>query len=164
MERLRSEYRLRHLAEVEWSGLVMVLGSSAVRHVDRTDHEALAYLMLDAYLGSVDDEGEDIDDARGAISQYFERIVWPHSYVITNGAQPLAMSMVVVVDGVHYIDPVATAAAHKRNGHGRAAVAMSLQSLAAAGVDEVGAVITDGNTSSEHLFGRFDFVRVGEWT
>ena len=69
--------------------------------------------MLDAYHGSVDDEGEDIDAATVAISQYFERIVWPHSYVITNGVQLLAMSMVVVVDGVHYIDPVATAAAHK---------------------------------------------------
>ena len=164
MERSRSEYRLQHLAEVEWSGPATRLGSAAVRHVDRTDHEALAHLMLDAYRGSVDDEGEDIDDAMGAISHFFERIVWPHSYVLTNGAQPLAMSMVVVVDGVHYIDPVATAAAHKRNGHGRAAVAMSLQSLAAAGIDEVGAVITDGNTSSEHLFARFGFVRVGEWT
>ena len=163
MERSRSEYRLQHLAEVEWSDPATRLGP-AVRHVDRADHEALAHLMLDAYLGSVDDEGEDIDDARGAISEYFEHIVWPHSYVLLNGAQLLAMSMVVVVDGVHYIDPVATAAAHKRDGLGRAAVAMSLQSLAAAGVDEVGAVITDGNTPSEHLFARFGFVRVGEWS
>jgi GNAT superfamily N-acetyltransferase len=144
-------------------GTMTGLGSSAVQHVDRRDNDALAHLMLDAYRGSVDDEGEDIDDAMGAISDYFERIVWPHSYVLTNGALPSAMSMVVVVDGVHYIDPVATAAAHKGTGHGRAAVAMSLQSLAATGIDEVGAVITDGNTPSEHLFAQFGFVRVGEW-
>jgi L-amino acid N-acyltransferase YncA len=41
---------------------------------------------------------------------------------------------------------------------------MSLRSLAEAGIDEVGAVITDGNTPSERLFARFGFVRVGEWS
>ena len=164
MERSRSEYRLQYLTEVEWSGPAIPFGPSAARHVDRTDHETLAHLMLDAYHGSIDDEGEDIDDARSAISQYFERIIWPHSYVLANSTQPVAMSMVVVVEHLHYIDPVVTAAAYKNSGCGRAAVGMSLRSLAEAGIDEVGAVITDGNTPSERLFARFGFVRVGEWS
>lgn len=80
--------------------------------MERGDYEALSHLMLDAYRGSVDDESENIDDARAAIDHYFEIIVWPHSFVIADDDQPLAMSMVVVVAGVHYIDPVATAAGY----------------------------------------------------
>ena len=163
MERSRSEYRLHHLVDADPLGVPARPDSFVLRHVERGDHGALSHLMLDAYRGSVDDEGENIDDARAAIDHYFEIIVWPHSFVIADDDQPLAMSMVVVVAGVHYIDPVATAAVHKGMGNGHAAVAMSLHSLAASGVTEVGAVITDGNTSSERLFTRFGFVRVGAW-
>ena len=163
MERLRSEYRLQQLVEADPSAIPVRPDSLVVRHVDRDDHEALSHLMLDAYKGSVDDEGESIEEARAAIDHYFETIVWPHSFVIADDDLPLAMSMVVVVEGVHYIDPVATAAVHKAQGLGRIAVATSLRSLAKSGIAEVGAVITDGNTPSERLFARFGFVRVGGW-
>ena len=73
------------------------------------------------------------------------------------------MSFVVVVDGRHYIDPVAVHPDAKRAGVGRAAVATSLGSLIAAGVTEVGATITDGNEPSERLFDSLGFERVGSW-
>jgi hypothetical protein len=164
LERLRSEYRLTQLADIDLSGIPVRPDSLVVRHVDREDHEALSHLMIDAYKGSVDDEGESIEDARAAIDHYFETIVWPHSFVIADSDLPVAMSMVVIVDGVHYIDPVATTATRKGLGHGRIAVATSLRSLAASGITEVGAVITDGNTPSERLFTRLGFVRVGGWS
>jgi Acetyltransferase (GNAT) family len=163
LERVRSEYRLAHLVDVDLSAIPVRPDPLVVRHVERDDHEALSHLMLDAYRGSVDDEGESIEDARAAIDHYFETIVWPHSFVIADGDLPVAMSMVVIVDGVHYIDPVATAAVHKTHGLGRIAVTTSLRSLAASGITEVGAVITDGNTPSERLFTRLGFVRVGGW-
>ena len=163
MERSRSEYRLQHLAEVGISEVPLRPESLLVRHVIRADHEPLSHLMLDAYKGSIDDEGESIVEARAAIDHYFETIVWPHSFVIAEGDVPLAISMVVIVGGVHYIDPVATAAVHKAQGLGRIAVATSLRSLAKSGIAEVGAVITDGITPSERLFARFGFVRVGGW-
>lgn len=163
MERSRSEYRLQHLVEADLSEVPVRPDSLRVRHVERADHEALARLMLDAYRGSIDDEGENIEDARTAIDHYFETIVWPHSFVIVGGDQPLAMSMVVIVDRFHYIDPVATAAGHKGQGLGRIAVATSLRSLTKSGITEVGAVITVGNAPSERLFTRFGFVRVGGW-
>ena len=127
------------------------------------DAEALATLLLDAYRGTVDDEGEDEEAARAAIDEYFKRMLRPHSVVLEDHDSLGAMSVVVVVAGRHYIDPVATAARRKRAGLGRAVVLASLRSLADHGVSEVGATITDGNTPSERLFAGLGFERVGTW-
>jgi L-amino acid N-acyltransferase YncA len=75
----------------------------------------------------------------------------------------VAMSLVVVVNERHYIDPVATASGLKGTGLGRDVVGQSLSLLAADHVEEVGAVITDGNVPSERLFASLDFTRVGVW-
>lgn len=119
--------------------------------------------MLAAYRGTIDDEGEGDAEALEAIDHYFETMEWEHSVVCEHDDELVAMSLVVVVDGRHYIDPVATAAHHKGNGLGTAIVTVSLRSLADAGVSDVGATITDGNTASERLFTRLGFVRVGTW-
>jgi hypothetical protein len=131
--------------------------------VELADHDSVSLLMLDAYRGTVDDEGEGEDDARSAIDDYFGRIQWRHSVVIEDAEQLIAMSFVVIVDGRHYIDPVATLAPWKGRGWGRTAVLASLGSLAGDGVPEVGAVITDGNTPSERLFAGLGFARVADW-
>ena len=58
---------------------------------------------------------------------------------------------------------MATSAARKGQGLGAEAVLTSLRRLSRDGVDEVGAVITDGNLASERLFARLGFSRVGPW-
>jgi ribosomal protein S18 acetylase RimI-like enzyme len=162
VSRTRSEYRLHDLAQV-LAAVADETTGDGVRRVERTDYDAAARLMLDAYRGTVDDEGEGDEEARAAIDHYFGTIEWPSSVVLVEGDGIVAMSFVVIVDGRHYIDPVATSAAHKRRGLGRTVVLASLRALAAAEVDEVGAVITDGNEPSELLFRRFGFQRVGAW-
>lgn len=157
MTRTRSEYR------APLSGRVFS-AASRTRAVATSDRDGLARLLLDAYRGTIDDEGESLDDAFDAIDEYFELLVAPHSFVGEGDTGELAaMSLVVVVDGLHYIDPVAVSASAKRRGLGRAMVATSLASLAAAGIDVVGATITDGNVASERLFAALGFERVGGW-
>jgi GNAT superfamily N-acetyltransferase len=157
MERTRSEYRVA----IEGRSDAPAAGT---RHVVDGDRDTLSHLLLDAYRGTIDDEGESIDDAYDAIDDYLGRIVRAHSFVVADdGFAPTAMSLVVMVQGRHYIDPVAVHPVAKRRGLGRAAVATSLASLAAAGVTEVGATITDGNTASERLFASLGFERVGGW-
>lgn len=159
MSRTRSEYRLDlpHLPP-----LAPAIGLD-VREVTTDDRAAAARLLLAAYRGTIDDEGETDDDALDAIDDYFGRIIWPHSVVAADSGGLIGMSFVVVVDDRHYIDPVATAAANKGRGVGRTLVTHSLRSLAAAGVTEVGATITDGNSPSERLFTSLGFTRVGAW-
>ena len=155
MVRTRSEDRL--------APLVVEPPQLDAREPLAADRELLAALLLAAYRGSVDDEGEDHDDALDAIDHYLEILVRPHSVVVWDGAEPIAFSLVVVVDDLHYIDPVVVAPDRKRRGLGRDAVRLSLASLRDASVGEVGATITDGNVPSERLFGSLGFVRHGAW-
>jgi L-amino acid N-acyltransferase YncA len=155
--RTRSEYR----AAIDGQSFAVLAGA---RHVVDADRDALAVLLLAAYRGTIDDEGESLDDAYDAIDEYLGSIVRDHSFVVADAGGALtAMSFVVVVDERRYIDPVAVHPDAKRRGLGRAAVTTSLASLVAAGVTEVGATITDGNVASERLFASLGFERVGAW-
>ena len=156
----RSEYRRELAGEVP---APVIASGIAIHAVDEVEPAALAALLLDAYRGTIDDDGEDDSDARQAIDGYLRKIDRSCSVVLSEGEQPVAMSFVVVVGDVHYIDPVATGSAHKGRGHGSAAVRESLRLLRVSGVTEVGAVVTDGNVASERLFDKLGFVRIGAW-
>jgi L-amino acid N-acyltransferase YncA len=122
--------------------------------------------MLDAYRGTVDDEGEGPDEALEAIDLYLQVSVRDHTIVVPaggDGTRLLAFCSVSIVDDVHYVDPIVVAAAEKGRGLGTRLVLAALHSLADAGVDEVGATITDGNVPSERLFASLGFVRRGPW-
>jgi Acetyltransferase (GNAT) family len=157
MTRTRSEYRMSPIRVSPASG------SLATNHPVDEQRDALAALLLDAYRHTIDDEGESLDDAGRAIDHYLESIVRPHSFVVLDGADLVAFSFVLVVNDVHYIDPVVVASVRKRHGLGSRVVGLCLRSLAEAGVTEVGATITDGNVASERLFIGLGFCRHGSW-
>ena len=98
-----------------------------------------------------------------AVDDWLARAEQPHSVVLEIDGLIVAVSFVVDVAGCSYIDPVATSSPFKGQGLARAAVCASLRRLREAGVPEVGAVITDGNTPSERLFAGQGFVRIGPW-
>lgn len=158
MTRTRSEYRMSPIHVAATSVPLPTI------HPDEKQRDSLAALMLDAYRKTIDDEGETLDDALGAINYYLASIVRPHSYVMVDGSDLVAFAFVVVVNDVHYIDPVVVASTRKRLGFGGALVRRCLGSLADAGVFEVGATITDGNVASERLFVGLGFGRHGSWS
>lgn len=155
MTRTRSEYRLG-LTVVEPTGAERV-----TRRVLGTDRGVLAALMLDAYRGTIDDEGEDTADALEAVDSYMSGMVPEQSFVVTEDGRVVAMAFVSVYDGVHYVNPIVVASDRKRTGVGEDAVRLILGSLFTAGVTEIGATITDGNTASEGLFLSLGFSRRG---
>lgn len=157
MTRTRSEYRLSPITVNRPSNELQT------RRVLDTDRVDLAALMLDAYRGTIDDEGEDFDDALAAVDHYLAGVVHEHSFVITENSRVIVMAFVTINAGVHYVDPIVVASDRKRMGLGRDSVCVLLRSLAAAGAIEAGATITDGNTASESLFLGLGFSRRGSW-
>ncbi len=155
--RTRSEYRLGPIAPDP-----STTREGARRPLD-ADRDALATVMLDAYRGTIDDEGESIGDALAAVDYYLDSAVREHSFVWTQCGAVCAFSLVVVVNDLHYIDPVVVAPDRKRQGLGREMVLLCLRSLARDGQSEVGATITDGNVPSERLFLGLGFARHGVW-
>ena len=156
-ERTRSEYRL---------SLPVVGGAElmdAVRRLGPDDLDAVAVLMLDAYRGTVDDEGETMVEALEAAEFLIDDAELSHSWAIDGDGVALAVCVVNHFHGVHYVNLIAVAAEAKRRGLGRALVAHALVGLHEAGVAEVGAAITDGNVASEGLFASLGATRVGPW-
>lgn len=156
-ERTRSEYRLSPIPVTSSAGRLHT------RRVLDSDSDALAALMLDGYQGTIDDEGETFDDALEAIDHYLAHALRQHSLVVVERERIIALACVVIVDAVHYVDPVVVASDRKRNGIGREAVIALLNSLAGEEITEVGATITDGNSASERLFVGLGFTRRGTW-
>jgi len=156
-ERTRSDYRLTIPSDLPPTTPGLVALSAAPR-------VGLAELMLAAYQGTIDDEGETLDEALEAIDYYCANCLDDHSFVLIEAERPVAMSLVLIGhQELHYIDPVAVADSHKRQGLGLQLVQACLASLAATGVTEVGATITDGNVASERLFASLGSQRVGPW-
>ncbi len=128
--RTRSEYRLL----LDGASVAPAGGAPfTLRRVEPGDRDVLSMVLLDAYRGSVDDEGEGPEEASEAIDDYFSMMAWPHGRVLELEDTIGAFAFVVVVGHRHYIDPVATARAAQRRGLGTAVVRAVLASLRAGG-------------------------------
>jgi hypothetical protein len=136
---------------------------SSVRHPVAEDAEALAQLMLDAYLGTIDYDGESIEDAREEIAGYLVRDpLIDMSWVRVGHEGVVSASLVAWWHDREcpLVSYVMTASAMKRRGLAAGLLARSVASLAQAAHHEVRAVITEGNTPSEIVFARAGFRRV----
>lgn len=124
-----------------------------LRTIAPADAEGLARLMLDAYAGTIDYEGETIRDALDEVDGWFaESALLEHSYVALADGALVSAVLTMLVDDAPFIAIVMTDPTKKNAGLGRAVTARSLTSLANAGHDRVVLYITEGNTPSERLF------------
>jgi RimJ/RimL family protein N-acetyltransferase len=157
----------------DWGGIV--------RHPSAEDKELLAVLMLDAYRGTIDYDGETIEVARNEVESYFheleafERVesglpggeLWLRCSFVAEvaGANPAELSGACLVS--HWkvreaplIAYVMTAFDWKGQGIAGLLLNRSLMRLIELGYSKVYTVITEGNIPSEALFRRAGFERV----
>jgi ribosomal protein S18 acetylase RimI-like enzyme len=123
------------------------------------DAEAIARLLLEAYRGTVDDEGEDLDASRREVLRYFGGkqggpAMLRESVVAWRGTEPVGVCLVCewTLKGRPVVAFIATHPDMKGAGVGRLLLAVSVRRLSRAGHGEVLAVITRGNTPSQRLF------------
>jgi RimJ/RimL family protein N-acetyltransferase len=126
------------------------------------DREALARLMLEAYRGTIDDEGESLDEAREEVD------AWLASAPLLDGSRVLgtrdgALISAVLVSRLGDLPIIAyamTAPPHTARGLASALLSDVVASLAAQGERAVVAFITEGNLLSERVFTRAGFERL----
>lgn len=126
-----------------------------LRPLNPGDREALAKLLLDAYAGTIDDEGETMVEALEAIDDWLDDApMLDHSPGAEAEGRLVSAVLMMRLDGEPFLAIVATHPDHKGRGVGRAVVAHSLDGLRAEGHERVRLFITRGNTASERLFAR----------
>ena len=135
--------------------------NTVIRPVVPTDAEALAQLMLEAYRGTIDYEGEEIEEARDAIDEFFSGapLLSASMTASVDGAAASAV-LVISLDAGPFISYVVTHPVHKRSGLAAQVVTAACRQLAESGENKVSFAITDGNVASEALFSRLGAVRL----
>ncbi len=109
--------------------------------------------MLDAYMGTIDYEGESIVEAREAVDDWLsDAPLLGQSFGAEIDGRLVSAVLAMTLDDAPFISIVMTAPDHKRSGLGRAVVAASLESLRAVYHSTATLYITEGNEPSERLF------------
>jgi L-amino acid N-acyltransferase YncA len=155
----------RYVAALDVEGRPATADQSPVelRPATRGDTEALAQLMLDAYIGTIDYEGESLEEARAEVAAFFDHDpLLEHSWIAFAGDTAASGVLVSMWRGEPLIGYVLTRADHKRRGLGRTVLEAALHSLGEAGWAGINAFITEGNTASEALFRGVGAVRAEE--
>ena len=146
--------KLRYEIDLTPAARTVQSDGHAVRSITSGDLHGLAKLMLDAYVGTIDSEGEDLDDAIEEVCSYFEggHPLLDRSYLVVSDGAILSAVLVSLSDGIPFIGYVMTAPSYKNLGLGRLVTTASLHALARDGYEKVVFYITDGNLPSEALF------------
>jgi len=132
----------------------LVREGMTVRPLVRPDDlDALASLMVDAYRGTIDYDGEEIDEAVAEVQSYFDgEPIDAASTIIEVDGEVVSACLVGGHEGGAMVGYVMTAPSHKEQGLGRMATFVSIGSLQGQGFTGVHAWITEGNVPSEKIF------------
>ena len=137
------------------------------RNPTSQDISELAELMLDAYKGTVDYDGEGMPESVKEVKSYFERAdsvaMLEQSFVAVAGNRLAAACLMSKWEKREepLIAYIMTRASFKGRGLASALTSLMLESLRDSGRPGVTAFVTDGNTPSEKLLSRLGFKRLG---
>jgi RimJ/RimL family protein N-acetyltransferase len=128
------------------------------------DKELLAALMLDSFRGTIDDEGESLEDAIAEIARYLGAEAYlAASRVADRGGEILAAVLMSRIAGLPVVGYVMTRADYKGRGFARVLLDAAVATVWQDGHDEVEAFITAGNRPSEAVFTRAGFEVVADY-
>lgn len=120
------------------------------------DDLALAELMYDAYRGTVDDEGETLEDAVHVIARLrdgeFGTLETDASSVVVENGVVVAATLVTIEGGSPLVAFSMTRPSHSGRGLARQGLRRATSRLAASGWDSVCLVVTVANTRAMGLY------------
>ena len=129
------------------------------------DGDALATLLLEAYRGTIDDEGETPEETRSVVRQLFDGafgpMLWSVSEVVEDGGRLVAATMITLWEDRPFVAFTVTAPSHQRRGLARAGLQRAMNRLRAGDETELRLVVTAGNAPAEQLYASLGFVDEG---
>ena len=147
----RHEYRVTR-ASFHASGRSLP-SSYEVRPVGADDRQELAALMMDAYPGTIDYDGETLEQAVEEIDGYLKTEAYLEvSRAAVSGGVIQAAVLMSRIAGVPLVGYVMTRAAVKGQGLASALLDIATEAVWANGASEISAYITEGNLPSEAIF------------
>lgn len=164
----------RHEYSLNLSAFEQHSPSTSIAHLELrparpADSSMLSELMIEAYRGTIDYDGETIDDAIREVEAYLAgerggRPLLNESRLAFAGTQLVSACLVGEwrERQLPLIAYVMTHAAWKNQGVGKLVLSAVLQVLCQRGYRQVRAVITEGNVPSERLFDGTGFRKVNQ--
>ena len=136
-------------------------GASRHRPIERSDAPALGELMLATYRGTVDDEGETLEDAVAEIERVLEGSYGPFasdaSFVVEGDDGLVGASLVAVWESHPLLLYLVVRPETKRRGVGTSLLIESCNALLAAGHPELDLFVTETNEPAVNLYRKLGF-------
>lgn len=153
---MRERVRMRVLLSAGGAG-----PAAGIRPFTPTDVVPLGALMLRAYRGGVDDEGETEDDAieevRRTVAGAYGRFVPECSMVREHDGQPIAAVLVTRHEGRPFVAFTFTDPRFVNRGHAAACFQAAMRELFARGERELRLDVTAANEPAMHLYRKLGF-------
>jgi ribosomal protein S18 acetylase RimI-like enzyme len=150
-----------HMVRVLSGPLTPEPASSELRVMSSEDITQLGRLFLDAYIGTVDYEGESEQDAlaavQGAFDGEFGNFLSSASYVAQRAGELCSASFVTLWQGKPLLAFSVTAARHKGSGLAGRCISASMQALYQAGQPELHLFVSPGNFPALAVYKRLGF-------
>lgn len=126
------------------------------------DNAALAELMLAAYRGTVDDDGETPEQTRAVLQQWstgdFGQPLWAVSELVERAGQPVSATLVTLWQDLPLVAFVMTHPDWQRQGLARAGLLRAVQRLSAGDETVLRLVVTASNAPAMALYEALGFV------
>ena len=132
-----------------------------------SDGMAYGALLYYAYHGTVDDDGEVLQDGLdigpGLLAEARENLVRPCSAGIWRNDQLIAAVLAITLNGEHWIDPIVVLPQFKRHGLGTHLMRWASSVLRIHGVERLRLAVTDTNVPALALYHKLGYRRDGPW-
>lgn len=152
-QKLKMSYQIKEIP---------TLGNHKPRRIKESDLEHIAHIMLDAYMDTVDYEGESYEDAYGelknVVNDGYGKYIENASFLIEQEGEAASAILINLFREQPLITYIFTAKKYSNQGHASTLIKSSIKALQEMGYKEVILYVTEENTNAVALYRKLGFI------